>query len=321
VVFEALTTNITMSQGGIGSKPFEIYASNGVLNAFIDLPYGRNGTFSAYLSRLHGQCTGGPRFVCSSGSPICATNGTWECYPNACATRCPLVCDTSCHPPNPQQCTNNPNTTLECTSAGWSCVGASPIIIDTKGEGYHLTSASAGVQFRFFPSSPALQVAWTDDAFQNGFLVLDRNGNGVIDDGTELFGNITPQPPSSHPNGFLALAVYDLAENGGNANGVIDPGDAVYGQLRIWIDANHNGISEPEELHKLNEVGVFRIELKYHQSPDRRSCPIRPDRACRPAAPRHAAGTYICRPALQSCILVPPAVTETPTGPSRGVSS
>jgi hypothetical protein len=54
--------------------------------------------------------------------------------------------------------------------------------------------------------------------------------------------------------------------NGGNGNGVLDPKDSVYDHLSLWIDANHNGISEPEELHSLQEMGIFQIDLKYHRS-------------------------------------------------------
>ena len=153
-----------------------------------------------------------------------------------------------------------------CTPDGWECNPNSPIIIDTRGEGFHLTDVLHGVKFAFFPGKPAVQMSWTDPAFSNGFLVLDRNGDGTINDGTELFGNLTPQPRSSKPNGFLALAVFDEPANGGNGNGFIDPGDAVYDRLRVWIDANHNGISEPSELHTLKELGIVRIGLKYRSS-------------------------------------------------------
>jgi hypothetical protein len=75
----------------------------------------------------------------------------------------------------------------------------SPIILDLSGNGYHLTDVGGGVFFQFGASESPTQVAWTAAGSDEGFLALDRNGNGMIDDATELFGNYTPQPASRHP--------------------------------------------------------------------------------------------------------------------------
>jgi hypothetical protein len=61
--------------------------------------------------------------------------------------------------------------------------------------------------------------------------------------------------------------VFDEPANGGDGNGFISPADAVYSHLRVWVDANHNGISESSELHTLQELGIFRIGLRYRRSP------------------------------------------------------
>jgi hypothetical protein len=112
-------------------------------------------------------------------------------------------------------------------------------------------------------------VAWTTAESNSAFLVLDRNGNGVIDDARELFGNYTlqPTPPvGSGKNGFLALAVFDTAEKGGNGDGQISALDAVYEQLRLWIDRDHNGRSSGDELISLSSAGISDIDLGYKES-------------------------------------------------------
>jgi hypothetical protein len=105
-------------------------------------------------------------------------------------------------------------------------------------------------------------MAWTAPGANNAFLTLP-GADGLVHNGTQLFGNHTPQPPSGTPNGFAALAVYDDLKNGGNGDGVIDSRDAVFASLRLWIDANHDGISQPEELHTLPSLGVYSISLNY----------------------------------------------------------
>lgn len=142
----------------------------------------------------------------------------------------------------------------------------SPIVIDLVGDGFRFTGLDASVLFDIDGDGELDEVSWTEYGSDDSFLVYDRTGTGSIDSGLDLFGSVTPQPPSAEPNGFLALAVYDELTADGNADGWISAEDAIFPSLRLWRDANHDGISQPEELLRPEEVGLEAIGLEFRES-------------------------------------------------------
>lgn len=138
----------------------------------------------------------------------------------------------------------------------------SPIVLALEDDGYRLTSIADGVRFDLDADGIATRMAWTRTGVENAFLALDRNHNGRVDSGAELFGNFTPLATGGLArNGFEALREFD-----GNADGVIDRKDAAWSRLLLWTDRNHDGRSTPSELERLSRSKVIALGLDYRRS-------------------------------------------------------
>lgn len=120
-------------------------------------------------------------------------------------------------------------------------ITTSPLILDLDGDGVE-TINKAAIHFDHDGNGFAETAGWVGK--DDGLLVWDRNGNGLIDDGSELFGNNTKLANGQNAaNGFAALAELDS-----NQDGKIDANDSAFTQLRIWKDADSDAVLDTGEL-------------------------------------------------------------------------
>lgn len=139
------------------------------------------------------------------------------------------------------------------------CTTLSPIAISVKGR-LSFSSAASGVLYDILGVGSAMQVGWPDSPYV-GWLALDRNGNGRIDDGTELFGNATQLIDGARAkNGFEALHELDT-----NHDGQLDARDSLFTRLVLWFDRMRDGVSTDDELVPVNDE-IKSISLDYRES-------------------------------------------------------
>ncbi|MCL4456177.1 MAG: hypothetical protein M1147_07430 [Nitrospirae bacterium] len=130
-----------------------------------------------------------------------------------------------------------------------------PLMVDLDGDGIETTNVKDGAYFDHDGNGFAEQTGLVSP--DDGILVMDRNGDGIINDGKELFGDQTIMSNGQRAaNGFEALREQDS-----NADGKIDANDSAWSQIKVWQDVDGDGYSTVDELKTLDEVGIKSINL------------------------------------------------------------
>jgi hypothetical protein len=139
-----------------------------------------------------------------------------------------------------------------------------PVLLDLHQDGFRLSGLAPPVSFDIDADGIADQISWTRAGGDDVFLCLDRNHNGRIDNGAELFGYATPLLSGEPAKiGYRAIAELDQPEAGGNGDGEIDSRDPIFSSLCIWNDWNRDGVSQPDEISSLAQAGVAALEYRY----------------------------------------------------------
>lgn len=124
------------------------------------------------------------------------------------------------------------------------------ISVDPRLDSVTLTSPAAGVSFDIDGDGDLEQVAWTEPGAAVALLAIDRDGDGRITTGAELFGSFSVLRAGYGANALIET----FKATGAPLSGAVQHGHKLYEQLLLWVDENHNGISEESELRLLKEV-------------------------------------------------------------------
>ena len=136
----------------------------------------------------------------------------------------------------------------------------SPLVVDLDGDGVETIGTNSNVYFDHDNNGFAESTGWVGK--DDGLLVRDLNNNGQIDDGTELFGNNSVLSSGEKAaNGFEALKDLDS-----NNDGIFNSSDTAWNQVKVWKDANSNGVVDEGELLTLEQAGIENIDLNYQNS-------------------------------------------------------
>ncbi|MBG2877024.1 hypothetical protein I4902_13890 [Proteus alimentorum] len=135
-----------------------------------------------------------------------------------------------------------------------------PLVIALVDEGIFTLPDDDNIYFDHNNDGVKESTGWIDS--NSAFLVFDKNENGIIDNGNEMFGNNTPNILGDYAkHGFDALSQYD-----NNQDNRIDNNDVIWSSLNLWVDKNINGETDIDELVDIECSGIEAINLIYENN-------------------------------------------------------
>lgn len=159
------------------------------------------------------------------------------------------------------------NTTL-CSGFVWDycgcCLNETPLLLQFDNDEVTLSGLEDGVTFDINGAGRLYRMGWPGKSSQ-AWLVWDRNRNGIVDDGSEMFGNTMRLPDGTlRSDGFAALSYFDE-----NRDRRIDRSDSVFSSIRLWFDRNRDATTDDGELLSLADARVTALGLDPARSDDR----------------------------------------------------
>jgi hypothetical protein len=140
---------------------------------------------------------------------------------------------------------------------------ADPLVIDLAGDGFNFTSVSDGIVFPIRIDMTRERIAWTAPGSDDGFLAMDKQRGGIVNSVYNLIAGVR------HVNGFAELNSLEREIDGTpisrEPDGILDEHDEAFSRLIVWIDANHNGTSDGDELRSLKSAGIISLYMGYER--------------------------------------------------------
>lgn len=168
----------------------------------------------------------------------------------------PWAAETDCIPVAGPPCTSCACSISYCEQSE-SC----PLILDLNGDGIHTTGLDDPLHFWIDLQGRNEATAWTNPNTEEAFLWMDLDNDHVAQV-TELFGSrMVARDGSYHVHGFDALGRYDGPDYGGDGDGRITQKDWVWARLKLWVDRNHDGISQPTEISVPSSHGIVALNV------------------------------------------------------------